>query len=234
MTSKLERVQARGLRQVVAKAGRRGIALGCALVLAGCATNACRGEWAGPGPRAQEPPPGPPGPPPHAMPHDPAFAEALQACAQELGLPPPPGHGEGERPQAAADAGQQDHGTRQDRTGPEQRQKMDACLAGKGFEKPAGPPPGHPRRPPHGMPHDPAFAEALQACAQELGLPPPPGHDGGERPQAAADASGQGARPRQDGPDPEQRQKMDACLAGKGFEKPAGPPPAPPRQPPAE
>ena len=80
------------------------------------------------------------------------------------------------------------------------------------------------------MPRDPAFQEALKACAETLNLPLPPlpGPAGAEAPQAAPDAPPKGRL------DAAQRQQLDECLAGKGFEKPAGAPPPPRQRPPQE
>ncbi|MBN6151695.1 hypothetical protein JR065_15220 [Xanthomonas sp. AmX2] len=121
--------------------------------LGGCVT-VCVGV-PGPGPLpADGPPPGaghgsaagPDGgerrPPMHR--HDPAFDAALQACASELGLPPPPQGGRPSRPpQAGADT-ETDTGTAGGASAPAARPaarmdfaKLDACLRGKGMAPPA-------------------------------------------------------------------------------------------------
>lgn len=67
--------------------------------------------------------------PSHAqMPDNPQFRDALQACAAEQGLPPPPEPGQAHEPSGPP------KGKRPDRN------KLDACLRGKGFQ-----PPGHGR-----------------------------------------------------------------------------------------
>ena len=138
-------------------------------------------------------------------PRDPEFVQALKDCAKSAGLEPPaaPGsQGADKVPPAPLE--------------PEKRKALDACLAGKGFERPAGPPPGRAMPPPR----DPEFVQALKDCAKSTGieLPPAPG----TRPEGRA--------PGDDGKkrvpfEPEKRNALDACLAGKGFDRPAGPPP---------
>lgn len=54
-----------------------------------------------------------------------AFHAAMKACAQEAGLPAP------------------EPGKRPKRPNEEQRTKLEACMKGKGFEKPDRPPHGH-------------------------------------------------------------------------------------------
>lgn len=188
-----------------AKAGV--VALG--LLLSGCATM-CPGRDAG-GP----PPPGhgpmPPPPPPEGRP-DPAFDQALQACAAEQGITLPPRDG---KPPKGAGEGKAD-APRPD------REKLDACLFGKGFERPAGPPPGGmggpggpggPGMPPHRHhPRDPAFEAAFKACAAEQGV---------QFPEPAADGKPgdgkPGDRPKLDALD---RDKLGACLEQKGIKRP--------------
>ncbi len=113
-------------------------------LLAGCAGMCSR----------QEPPPAPPPPPggpfPHHPPRDPAFAQAMQACMQELGIAKPDADGPGKRGPARPD-----------------RAAIDACLKENGVQAP--PPP----------PRDPAIEAAFEACRATLGLgeengPPPP------------------------------------------------------------
>lgn len=191
------------LRRPAASAGL--LVLGMAL--GGCATT-CVPGGVPPPPRQSEAPM-----PPRGGRPDPAFHEALQACAQAQGITlPAPGQG------APADAG-----VRPD------RDKLDACLKARGFEHPPGPPPGPggpdgPGMPPP-PPRDPAFAAAFKACATEQGVQlPAPGDKPvapGEKPAPPA------ARPALD------RDRLDACLSGKGFKRPApgerdgGRPPAP-------
>ncbi|MDI9237811.1 hypothetical protein QLQ15_02655 [Lysobacter sp. LF1] len=68
---------------------------------------------------------------------------------------------------------------------------------------------------------DTAFRAALAACAAEQGLPPP---DAEGKPRKPAKGEAPPKRP--------DRDKMDACLRGKGFEPPhmrgRGEPPPPP------
>lgn len=77
--------------------------------------------------------------------------------------------------------------------------------------------------PPRATPReDTAFRAAMAACATEQGLPPPPA--AGDKPRAPAKGEAPPKRP--------DRDKMDACLRGKGFEPPRmhgrGAPPPPP------
>ena len=151
-------------------------------------------------------------------PRDPGFGQAMQDCAKSVGmeLPVPPS---GKAP--AVDAPKPDMPPPPP-AGPEKRKALDACLAGKGFERPAGPPPDGPMPPP--PPPDPGFMQALQDCAKSTGLEPAaaPGSQGADKvPPAPLEQA--------------KRKALDACLAGKGFERPAGPPPGrampPPRDP---
>jgi hypothetical protein len=121
---------------------RTGVLLGVSL-LAGCAGMCSRGN------------PPPPPPPEHAGPHhpprDPAFAQAMQACLQELGVEKPGDEGPGKRGPVRPD-----------------REALDACLKDKGVQPPHRPPP-----------RDPAVEAAFAACRATLGLeddagPPPP------------------------------------------------------------
>ncbi len=167
--------------------------------------------------------------------HDPKFEAALQECATSLGvtLPPPHDPEEGAKgpPPHDGHGGPGEHGPGGHDPGPrlsdDQRQQLDQCLSGKGFEPPAGPP----------RHHDPKFEAALQACAASLGLPTPPagGHDpkdGAKTPPDGEQAGpgGRGAGGREVGPrlSDAQRQQLDQCLASKGFERPAGTPPRKP------
>lgn len=61
-------------------------------------------------------------PPPRDMPA--GFQEALQACADEQGLPPPPAPGQ--KPDA----------TKPDKAKRPDRRKFDTCMSAKGFEPP--------------------------------------------------------------------------------------------------
>lgn len=110
-----------------------------ALLCAGSASEAAP-LAAADGPQSDMPaPPGPPGPPP---PRDPRFGAALDACAAEQGLPPPP------RP-----------GTRPDGPPPEGKRpdhaKFEACMTAQGFKRPPHPPGDH-RGPPGPPPEDDA------------------------------------------------------------------------------
>ena len=118
--------------------------LAMGLALGGCATS----RSVGPGGEGNPPPPKQP---------DPAFQEALHACAQAQGSAEP-----GPQPD---------------------RDKLDACLKAKGFEHPAGPGPDGAQGNGAPPPHDPVFAAAFQACAAEQGvhLPEP-----GKKPAASA------------------------------------------------
>lgn len=136
-------------------------------------------------------------PPPGGRP-DPAFHEALQACAQAQGI----------TLRAPGEGGLPEGGPRPD---PE---KLDACLKAKGFEHPMGPPPGMRHGPggPDGPgmppPRDPAFAVAFKACAAEQGVQLP---EPGEKPAAS------NKKPAFDALD---RGKLEACMSGKGFKRP--------------
>lgn len=217
---------------------RRPAALGgvllLGLALTGCASMC--GVRAGGQPLPPPPPPPQGGPQPHGPwggppPEGPGagFHEALQACAQAQGVTLP-ARSEPGKPDAAgepAGKGEPPHAPLTDA----EREKLDACLAGKGFERPMGPPPGGPegwgggpRGPggfgpgpggpqgpgpmgPHHGPRDPAFAEVFKACAAEQGvqLPAP---DEGKR--AGADK----APPKLD------HAKLEACLEQKGIAHP--------------
>lgn len=130
--------------KIASTALRRTFVLLGASLLAGCAGMCARGN-----PPPAPPPPPPGGPASHFPPRDPAFAQAMQACLQSLGVA---------RPDEAA--GQ--HGP----AGPA-HEALDACLREKGVTPPPPPPP-----------RDPAVAAAFAACRATLGLPegegPPP------------------------------------------------------------
>ncbi|KRG40947.1 hypothetical protein ARC20_11955 [Stenotrophomonas panacihumi] len=130
---------------------RTGVLLLGVSLLAGCAGMCSRGESLPPPPPPPPPPPG--GPFGHHPPRDPAFAQAMQACLQELGVEKPAAEGPGKRGPARPD-----------------REAIDACLEEKGVQPPHMPPP---------PPRDPALEAAFEACRATLGLehepgPPPP------------------------------------------------------------
>ncbi len=153
----------------------------------------------GPGVRGMPPPPPPPGAHGHEPPpRDPAREAAFRDCAQVQGLTLP---APGERPRAEG-------APRPDRA------RMDACLQAKGIAPPPpggfGPPPRHP---------DPAFDTAFRACAAEQGVQLPE-----RRPEQAPPAPGTRPPARPERPQLDHA-RLDTCLSGKGFERPAGPPP---------
>lgn len=79
---------------------------------------------------------------------------------------------------------------------------MLACTAASAYQWDDDPP----RQPPS---QDPAFRAALEACAVEQGLPPPPANG---KPREPAKGDAPAKRP--------DREKMDRCLQGKGFAPP--------------
>ncbi len=167
-----------------------GVLVFLGMALGGCASTCGRGPDAGgPPPRSAERPM----PPPDRL--DPAFREALQACAQEQGMAlPAPGEGPPPRDGARPD-----------------RARMDACLEAKGFEHPPGPPPDvGMRRGPGGPglpPPDPAAAAAFRACTAEQGVRLP-------EPGAAPAADDKPAASQLD------HDKLHACMEAKGFRRP--------------
>lgn len=99
-----------------------------------------------------------------------------------------------------------------------------ACLLAAAAGVAAAQAPGGPDAPPPRGRSDPEFKTALEVCAAEQGLPPPPAP--GEAPEPEEKDR---AQKRLD------RKKFEACMTAKGFERPRrhghdAPPPPPPPQ----